>query len=224
MYQNDPIMMSLPDEMNSSEQEKNRSNRYRNRDKAMLKKLIIAIAAFATIMTGAVAPANAFGLGSYSRQGQMRQEQGRAAPLAFQLFCLKYRDQCKSGRGHSTVAYNARVQSILASVNRSVNRSIRPKNDIKGKDVWSLDPRSGDCEDYALTKRSHLMRAGIPASALRIAVVRTRAGEGHAVLFVKTSAGEFVLDNLRSSIVKRQAMPYRLVSISSSNPLRWRNS
>ncbi len=190
----------------------------------MLKKLFIAVAAVATLMTAAISPANAFGLGSFSRQGPARQEfnLGRPAPLAFQLFCLKYRSECKNGSRHGSVAYNSKVRSILASVNRSVNSSIRPRHD--SGDVWSLNPTAGDCEDYALTKRSRLIRAGIPAGALRLAVVKTRAGEGHAVLFVKTSAGEFVLDNLRSVIVKRQAMPYRLVSVSTANPMRWRNS
>ena len=207
------------------EQEKKPIHWVLDRDKIMPKKFLIAVTTAATLMTSTLSPACAFGLGSFSRQGPAREElnlPGRPAPLAFQLFCLKYRSECKTTRGHSLVTYTSRVKATLASVNRSVNSSIRPKHDLG--DTWSLNPREGDCEDYVLTKRSRLIRAGIPASALRIAVVKTSAGEGHAVLFVKTSAGEFVLDNLRSSIVKRQAMPYRFVSASSGNPLRWNNS
>lgn len=193
----------------------------------MFKKTLLAIAALATITIGAVSPANAFSLSSLSRNSSVSRQldmtgPGRPAPLAYQLFCLKYRSECKTSRGKSTISYNNRIHATLASVNRSVNSSIRPRHD-KG-DSWSLNPRAGDCEDYALTKRSRLIRAGIPAAALRIAVVRTRKGEGHAVLFVKTSAGEFVLDNLKSSIVKRQQMSYRVVMVQSANPLRWRNS
>jgi predicted transglutaminase-like cysteine proteinase len=112
------------------------------------------------------------------------------------------------------------LQLTLQSVNSSVNRSIRPRRDRL--DTWSATARRGDCDDYVMTKRRSLMRAGVPASALRIAIVRTRRGEGHAILIVKTSAGELVLDNLRSGIVRRNETGYRFVSVSTADPLRWR--
>ena len=216
-------MKHLLPEMNSDNKKKAAEAAPDTGTFAMLKKIILAVAAFVTLSTGAITPASAIGLGSFSRSGAFSRDYtpGRAAPLAFQLFCLKYRNECKTGKGRAQVSYNARVHAILNSVNRSVNASIRPVSDRT--DTWSLNPKSGDCEDFALTKRSRLIRAGLPASALRIAVVRTRSGEGHAVLLVKTSAGEFVLDNIRKTVMKRHAMPYRVVSISGSNPLRWNN-
>src|SRR5262249_53940622 len=46
-------------------------------------------------------------------------------------------------------------QSALAKVNVDVNRSIRPYSD--GKDVWQVNPRRGDCKDYALSKKQRLI-------------------------------------------------------------------
>ena len=46
-----------------------------------------------------------------------------------------------------------------------------------------------------------LQRAGVPRSALLITVLRQRNGAGHAVLTVRTSEGDFVLDNLDERIL-----------------------
>jgi len=90
-----------------------------------------------------------------------------------------------------------------------------------GGDTWSVDPAYGDCEDYAMTKRSHLIHMGVPASALRIAYVKTSWGEGHAVLVVRTDSGELVLDNLTRAILPIQQTGLRVVSMSGANPSRW---
>lgn len=112
------------------------------------------------------------------------------------------------------------MRSQLESVNRSVNRSIRPKND-RGKDVWAINVSAGDCEDYALTKRARLIRMGFPAGALRMAVARTSSGEGHAVLVVRSSDGDLVLDNRHSTIRRWGQTDLRMVSVATANPLRW---
>ena len=58
--------------------------------------------------------------------------------------------------------------------------------------------------------------------ALTIAIVRTRQGEGHAVLLVATDQGEYVLDNLSP-----WAMPWRQVGYqwlkrqAPGQPLTW---
>lgn len=182
----------------------------------MFKKAIIAIATIAALGVSSMAPANAF-MGQ-TRSFKMSRQGQATVPIAFSLYCLKHLEECRPS-GRSEVAYTAKVRGLLASVNRSVNRSIRPVRE--SRDVWSLNPTFGDCDDYAVTKRSRLIRAGIPSGALRIAVVRTPAGEGHAVLLVKTNAGEFALDNLRQTIVKRSQTGYRYISVASANPLRW---
>ncbi len=123
------------------------------------------------------------------------------APFAFVRFCRSNQADCAAESGESIVNLTAENRRKLQSVNSSVNRSIKPVNDSPSQgDVWAADVTSGDCEDFALTKRRHLIAQGWPARSLRIAVARTRSGEGHAVLVVKTSEGDLVLDNRFSAI------------------------
>ncbi len=123
------------------------------------------------------------------------------APFAFIRFCRSNQSDCEADRGASIVEMTAENRRTLQAVNASVNRSIKPVNDSPAQgDVWSADVTSGDCEDFALIKRRQLVAQGWPARSLRIAVARTRSGEGHAVLVVKTSEGDLVLDNRFSTI------------------------
>lgn len=140
------------------------------------------------------------------------------APLGMMLFCLKEPTHCRGG-GASEVRMTAEIKQALKSVNSSVNRSIRPRND-KG-DVWSINVKSGDCEDYALTKRAKLISLGVPAGALRLATARTRSGEGHAVLVVRTDKGDFVLDNRTGRVKEWHKTGLRWVAMASANPKRW---
>jgi predicted transglutaminase-like cysteine proteinase len=144
---------------------------------------------------------------------------GTHAPLGFQLMCLQHPEECKGGGARSVKATNE-TMSVLKRVNAMVNRSITPRND-RGADVWNANATAGDCEDYVLAKRKALIRAGLPASALRIGYVKTRAGEGHAILIVRTSQGEFVLDNLTQAIKPLSQTGYRILSISGADPKHW---
>jgi predicted transglutaminase-like cysteine proteinase len=95
--------------------------------------------------------------------------------------------------------------SQLQQINSHVNSTIREVSDIEQygrEDVWTL-PTSGkgDCEDFALLKRKMLIESGWPSSALSITVGATAQGEAHAVLLVSTTQGQYVLDNLTSSIL-----------------------
>jgi predicted transglutaminase-like cysteine proteinase len=144
---------------------------------------------------------------------------GSKAPLGYQLMCLKTPSECKGG-GSASVKATSDVMSQLTKVNSKVNRSIRPRND-SGADVWSASASSGDCEDYVLAKRRALIKAGLPASSLRIAYVKTRRGEGHAILVVKTSKGDYVLDNLNTSVRPLSQSGYRIISQSGANPMKW---
>jgi predicted transglutaminase-like cysteine proteinase len=66
-----------------------------------------------------------------------------------------------------------------------------------GKLEWWTYPRSaGDCEDIALLKKRDLKARGFAESDLLITVVKKRDGSGQAILTVRTSEGDFVLDNL----------------------------
>ncbi|KQS80542.1 hypothetical protein ASG25_02855 [Rhizobium sp. Leaf384] len=76
-------------------------------------------------------------------------------------------------------------------------------------DVWQADVSAGDCEDIGITKKRKLMSLGWSATALRLAVAGTREGKRHAVLVVKRSDGDLVLDNRTSRI-----RPFRQGGIS----------
>jgi predicted transglutaminase-like cysteine proteinase len=146
---------------------------------------------------------------------------GRAkAPTGLQVFCLLNGAQCRGG-GSSQVKMSNDLMKVLKRVNSKVNRTIRPRSD-KG-DIWSINVQYGDCEDYVLTKRSQLIKLGVPASALRIATAYTRSGEGHAVLVILSDAGDYVLDNRRNSIREWHKAGLKWVAISKANPTKWAN-
>lgn len=146
------------------------------------------------------------------------------APFASVKFCLKNKDQCVDTGGPGIVQLDEDRLEQLKAVNSGINRAIRPVNDRSGEDVWSADVASGDCEDFALTKRKHLIALGWPSRALRIAVARTSSGEGHAVLVVKTSKGDLVLDNRSSAIKEWRKTGLRWIMMQSGdNPRLWVN-
>jgi predicted transglutaminase-like cysteine proteinase len=113
------------------------------------------------------------------------------------------------------------MMSLLERVNAKVNADIRPLAD-GALDIWSVNVRAGDCEDYVMTKRHALIGAGVTASALRIAWVKTRQGEQHAVLVVKTyDLDGLVLDNLTGRISTLSQSGYSVLSISGADPKVW---
>lgn len=139
-------------------------------------------------------------------------------PLSMMYFCAKNRNECAGG-GSSRVTMSPNLMAVLKQVNSHVNRSIRPVAD--NSDTWTLNPTSGDCEDYVLSKRSALIRAGVSAGSLRIAFTHTRSGAPHAVLVVRTSEGDYVLDNLNSTVKTLRASGYNIRSMSTANPNSW---
>jgi predicted transglutaminase-like cysteine proteinase len=141
------------------------------------------------------------------------------APLGYQLMCLKSPAECQGG-GRSSVEATPELMEKLKRVNARVNRAITPRSDGNA-DVWNASATSGDCEDYVLAKRRALIRAGLPASSLRIAYVKTRAGEGHAILVVKTDRGDYVLDNLDRSVRLLGKSGYQVISMSGADPRQW---
>lgn len=138
------------------------------------------------------------------------------APVGYALFCATHRSECDPAPS-ATISKDG--LPTLTRINAEVNRSIRPQNDTR--DVWTLSPRYGDCEDYAITKRHRLIRVGLPAGALRIATVKTSWGEAHAVLIAKTYGGDLVLDNLRPEIVARSRAGYSRWRVATADPKVW---
>ncbi|TIL83677.1 MAG: transglutaminase, partial [Mesorhizobium sp.] len=90
-------------------------------------------------------------------------------------------------------------------------------------EVWAYPVRGvGDCEDYVLEKRRELNRLGVSYANLLMTVVRKPDGEGHAVLTVRTSKGDYVLDNLDGKVRSWDRTGYRFLKRQAiDNTGRW---
>lgn len=125
-------------------------------------------------------------------------------PIGHFRFCKEEPAECAQRDAKpSPLSASARNWSLLTRVNAAVNGEIRPLTDLEiwgREEVWSFPTDVGDCEDYVLEKRRRLIAAGIPTGNLLITVLRQPNGEGHAVLTVRTSGGDYLLDNLDNRI------------------------
>ena len=66
------------------------------------------------------------------------------------------------------------------------------------------------------------MKRGWPQSTLLITVVRDENNEGHAILTVRTTRGDYVLDNKHSRILSWQQTPYVFIKRQSGkDPRQW---
>jgi predicted transglutaminase-like cysteine proteinase len=126
-------------------------------------------------------------------------------PVGHYEFCLRIPVECRQKtQKQEAVTLTRELWAAMVDVNNRVNTMVMPETDMElwGKEeVWSYPDRIGDCEDYVLEKRRELMQLGVPAGSLLITVVRQRNGDGHAVLTVRTSSGDYILDNLEPRIL-----------------------
>jgi predicted transglutaminase-like cysteine proteinase len=149
------------------------------------------------------------------------------APIGWRQFCRDFPADCRARPERIELIRADRANwTALTRINAHVNTSIEPMTDIDqyGVDeVWTYPVSGkGDCEDYVLLKKQMLIRAGFPASALLITVVRDRKGEGHAILTVRTDRGDYILDNETDEIRLWSQTGYRFVKRQSeADPDRW---
>lgn len=182
------------------------------------KKTIGVVALFFTCSF----PANAQQTGSVSSVGAPT-----TPPLGYVQFCRENPEDCVSQNLPSTsVSLDETNWRRIVKINAEVNAAITPVTDQEhwgAPERWDYpDDGKGDCEDYVLEKRRRLIRAGFPAQTLLITVVRDLKGDGHAVLTVKTSRGDFILDNQVGKIVAWQETGYRFIKRQSDeNPVNW---
>jgi predicted transglutaminase-like cysteine proteinase len=148
-------------------------------------------------------------------------------PIGWVDFCVEYDPECKTKPSQPRdVVLTAHAFADLERVNLWVNSHIKPMTDL---DHWGVverwnypDDGYGDCEDYVLLKRRMLMQAGWPREALLITVVRDHHGDGHAVLTVKSTKGEYILDNQTDRILLWADTGYRFVKRQSqADPNVW---
>lgn len=153
----------------------------------------------------------------------MREGPRVAAPFAFLKFCARNPAECAvDGAYVEARSDDDGFRRDLESVNRAVNREIVAENDAPGRDVWEINPASGDCEDYALTKRSRLIAKGWSPRVLTLAIAIAPGYGPHVVLVAKTSAGDVLLDNLTPEIRSWSKANYFFISRQSAeNPRHW---
>lgn len=148
-------------------------------------------------------------------------------PIGHYDFCKTNRAECAiRPADQAPVRMTGALWAQLARVNAAVNAAVQPMNDIDiyGKDeVWTYPAQGvGDCEDYVLEKRRRLHRLGVSLSNLLITVVRKPDGEGHAVLTVRTSNGDFILDNLTDKVRPWDETGYRFLKRQATDHTgRW---
>ena len=107
------------------------------------------------------------------------------------------------------------VDAVVVSLkSRSIEASEAIAKSLAAE-KWLINPSHGDCNDYAVSKRSELLARGWPTRALLLSEVVTAWGEHHLVLVVRSSAGDLVLDNLTTQIRPWSREPsYRLAGAS----------
>jgi predicted transglutaminase-like cysteine proteinase len=195
----------------------------------MIRMPVVAAVAAAAII-GACQPAGAgllgMPIGLLSAIQHIKFERPTLAPMAHTMFCLRYERECRARppfRGGPVLLTDERWAD-LREVNRIVNRDIVPEPNELGlaAETWLINPRYGDCNDFAVSKRHELLKRGWPARALLLAEAVTKSAEHHLVVVVRTKSGDLVLDNLTPQIRPWSGTPYRWVRIQMPhNPRHW---
>jgi predicted transglutaminase-like cysteine proteinase len=140
-------------------------------------------------------------------------------PVGHYEFCRREPGECRQATAkQAPIQLTRKLWAAMVDVNNRVNTMVAPETDLDiwGKEeVWSYPDRIGDCEDYVLEKRRELLDLGVPAGNLLITVVRQPSGDGHAVLTVHTSNGDYILDNLEPRILAWQDTDYTFLKRQS---------
>ncbi len=168
-----------------------------------------------TISPAAAAETGSTMVASYARIGGPT-----SVPYGWADFCRRYAGECDSGPlALLDINLTPKTMKEIGRVSQWVNAHIKPVSDMEH---WGVIDRwdypsdgKGDCEDYALFKRKILIEEGFPRQALLMTVVKDEHNEGHSVLTVKTSAGEFVLDNMNDEVKPWDRTGYRFVKRQS---------
>jgi predicted transglutaminase-like cysteine proteinase len=181
---------------------------HRLREAVVIARLLIALSACVFALSAAA--------DNYAR-----------APAGWHIFCDEHPAECEAtGLVPRTVDLTPARQRELQHINSGINLSIGPMTDFDQYgdfERWAYpDTGYGDCEDFVLEKRKRLVQRGWPLSALLITVVYRQQTGGHAVLLVRTSRGDLVLDNITSAILPPEKTPYRFVKRQSeADPNAW---
>jgi predicted transglutaminase-like cysteine proteinase len=165
-------------------------------------------------------------------------------------FCQDYAPVCDTKPVEKRLmALSPGLLRELEMVNVSINRLIKPRTDLAhwgisneryvyrypSGEVFDVDKWDyaedgyGDCEEYILVKRRKLLELGWHRSALLITFVKhhydvngKKSLVGHAVLTVRTTAGDLILDIFTDEIKQWWQTEYQFVKRQSEeDPNVW---
>jgi predicted transglutaminase-like cysteine proteinase len=131
--------------------------------------------------------------------------------------CRAFAGACHHRNPPTPQIDDAGLLARASAANAAVNREVVPATDqaLYGRqNVWALPQHGqGDCKHLALMKKLLLVRSGVPASNLLLAVVIGSTEELHAVLVLRTKQADYVLDNLESRILPWTATGYTFLKM-----------
>lgn len=151
-------------------------------------------------------------------------------PIGFVRFCADDAANCadyspQQKRLPEKQALTKDQWNLVAQVNTYVNGKIKAESDqdVYGEpERWAYPVDAGDCEDYALLKQRYLVQLGISPRSLRMTVVLDEHGDGHAVLTLVATDGDYILDNRRNEILRWNEAKYTFLKRQSgANPREW---
>lgn len=179
----------------------------------MLKVCTVLLFCSVAVLTG-IAPASA---GTWMPTGQPA-----IPPAGFLGFCIRHLPECRTIAGSpDPVELTDERRHDLDVVQADINGAITPREDPTHAWDYAKDGY-GDCNKFALGKRRELIEHGWPRQALLLATATTERGEGHLVLVVHTTKGDFVLDNRLKPVVDWTYLPYHWISVQSpTSPVKW---
>lgn len=151
-------------------------------------------------------------------------------PAGYIDFCKRNPTDCTPGREEiAPIELTKELLTQLHKVNREVNNRIEWTSDdeVYGvSEYWNYPVEDqGDCEDHVLLKQRLLKELGWDQENLLITGVMMhddREDTGHAVLTIRTTEGDYVLDNNTNSILLWSETEYDFLEIQSqSDPMKW---
>ncbi len=145
-------------------------------------------------------------------------------PKAAANLCREYSWACSrtGARAQPHEEGLRQARRISRHINRTT-RSISDSQQYRKEDFWTLPSRrGGDCEDFAMLKKQQLIALGIAPEHLLLSTVLDARGGAHAVLIIRTEAGDFVIDNLTDAVRPWNRTGYTFLRMQDpSTPSRW---
>jgi predicted transglutaminase-like cysteine proteinase len=180
----------------------------------------------AAILIGVLAPVSAAIPAPQQLAASMVTGAVTSQPIGHYEFCQRLPDECNiKSRSAPAARMDEAAWATVRDINHAVNVRYIPKTDLEAygvEEYWTYPTIYADCEDYALEKRKELAQAGFALSDLLITVVRKPDGEGHAVLTLRTTDGDFILDNLDNDVLAWYQTPYTYLKRQATfNTGRW---